>query len=257
VNKQLQRFHTLKVLVAVPSTGLWFADFGTSLVYLIAHCSRAKIGNYKDQKLSVINMKGSILSKSRFLCVEEAKKIDADYLFFIDSDQTFHRGSLHMLIARDLDVVGANIATKQLPAQPTARNKGPDFDQNKADWKVVYTDEGMDHVEKVDRLGAGVLLLSKKAYSALDPQDWDTYWRAEVESFQGEDWTMMDALEAKGFPVHVDHAVSQFVGHVGFYTFTHGDVGEVLTPDEFKRLKEAKGVRNPQSRAIAEAIAAM
>lgn len=258
MNKQLQRFHTLKVLVGVPSTGLWFADFGTSLSYLMAYVTRERIEAYKDQQITMSNMKGSILSKSRFLLVEEAKAVNADYLLFIDSDQTFPRAALHKLISRNLDCIGANVATKQLPAQPTARNKGPRYEEDKTDWTVVYTDEGMENVEKVDRLGCGVLMLSKAAYSKLEPKDWNTYWREDVQAFQGEDWSMMDALEAKGVEVYVDHALSQHVGHVGFYTFTHADVGEVLSPEEYKRLQEKKAdVRDSKSRPLAQAIAAM
>jgi hypothetical protein len=257
VKLDMQRFHTLKVLVAIPSTGLWFADFGTSLTFMIGFCAQKKIMNYKDQEIRTLNMKGSILSKSRFLCVEEAKKLNVDYLLFIDSDQTFPKSTIHGLVARNKDVIGANVATKQLPSQPTARNKGANFAQDPQDWVPVYTDEGSTGVEKVDRVGCGVLMLSKKAYLALEPQDWNTYWRPEIETFQGEDWTMMDAIEAKGFDVWIDHDFSQFVGHVGFFTFTHAEVGTILSPEEYKKLEEIRRVRNPQSRAIAEAIATM
>lgn len=229
------------------------ADFGNSLANLMAAVSLFRVEDYKQQIFVFSNMKGSILSKSRFLLVEEAKKFDADYLFFIDSDQTFPRKTFHVLMRHDLDVVGANVATKTLPAQPTARNKGPSFAQNPQDWSLVYTDENSKGVEKVDRLGCGVLLLSKNAYKSLEPQDWNTYWRGDVEAFQGEDWTMMDALEAKGFDVYVDHDVSQEVGHVGFFTFKHEHVGETIGITE----EELARVRDPISRPIAKAIAAL
>lgn len=253
----LQRFHTLKVLVAIPSTGLWMADFGGALAQMLVFCSARKIGKYKDQEIRTFNVKGSILSKSRFLAVEEAKKQNMDYLLFIDSDQTFPKSILHGLIVRGVDCIGANVATKQLPAQPTARNKGPNYAQDKQDWIPVYTDEDSKGIEKVDRLGCGVLMLSKKVFSMLKPQDWNMFWREDVEAFQGEDWTMMDALDAKGVEVYVDQDLSQEVGHVGFYTFTHGDVGTIMTPEELQRLKEIRSVRNPQSRAIAKAVAAI
>ena len=245
--------HNLKVLLAIPSTGLWMADFGSCLANMMAAASLFRIGEYKTQRVYVLNTKGSILSKSRFLQVEEAKDLDVDYLLFIDSDQTFHRKMLHQLVLRDLDVVGANVATKQLPAQPTARNKGPKYDQDKTDWSLVYTDPESTGVERVDRLGCGILMLSRKAYSALEPQDWNTYWRADVEAFQGEDWTMMDALEAKGFKVYVDHDVSKDVGHVGFFTFKHEHVGEIIQVP----LEDNPDVRDPKPSAIAEAVGAL
>jgi hypothetical protein len=227
MNKQLERFKTLRVLVVIPSTGLWFADFGTSLVNMMSAFAMFRVGNFKQQIAQLANYKGSILSKSRYLAVEEAKKGEFDYLLFIDSDQTFPRKTLHKLIACNQDVVAANIATKQIPASPTARNKGPRYEQDKTDWTPVYTDEESSGLERVDRVGAGIVMFSKKVLHALKPSDWDMRWREDVKAVQGEDWSMMEALEREGFKVYIDHDLSQLVGHVGFYTFTHRDVGEV------------------------------
>lgn len=250
---ELQRLHTLKVLVGIPSGGSWMAGFGMSLANMMAAVSLFKIQQFKQQIFYLENIKGSILSKSRFLLVESAKKYNVDYLLMIDSDQTFSRKAAHLLIGRDLDVVGANVATKQLPAQPTARNKGPNYEKDKHDWSVVYTDPESEGVEKVDRIGCGILMLSKKAYSALHPSDWDAYYREDVETVQGEDWTMMEALEAKGFPVYVDHDVSKEVGHIGYFEFKHEHVGEIVRVP----VPENDSVRDPQPRPLAQAAAAL
>lgn len=235
MKQALEYLKKLKVLVAVPSHGSWEADFGMSLANMLAAASMKKIGNYRDQEIQVMNIKGSILPKSRRLAVEEAMKLDADYLLFIDSDQTFPRTLLHGLIKHQVDCVAANIATKQIPATPTARRKDPYGDPTK--WITVYTDENSRGLERVDRIGAGIMLLSRKAYSVLKPGSFNMYWREDVQTEQGEDWSMCDVLEKAGIEIYIDHALSNLVGHVGRFTYTMEVVGEV------------RDVRHSESRA--------
>ena len=217
----------ITVQVAVPSTGLWFADFGTSLCNMLAAWALFRFEDYDRQLALTMNVKGSILTKSRRLACEEAARHEADYLLFIDSDQTFPRKTLHKLLSHHVDCVACNIATKTIPAQPTARNKHESGDPKK--WVTVYTDAESTGLEKVDRIGAGVMLLSRKAYEALKPGSFDMFWREDVQADQGEDWSMCEALTAAGISIYIDHDLSKEVGHVGFFTYTHDVVGEVVS----------------------------
>jgi hypothetical protein len=222
-SKLLQRYKTLQVVVAVPSQGVWTAAFGRDLVQLAVAVSTHKIGEYKQQIISFFYVQGSILTKSRREAVLEARKLEADYLLFIDSDQTFPRTILHSSIARDVDVLAANVATKQIPAQPTARNKGA----TSKDWITVYTDPSSTGLEKVDRIGTGVFMISKKVIDALPNDAFDMRYREDVDAVQGEDWSMCEAIEKLGFPIYIDHDLSKKIGHVGYFTYTHEVVGEL------------------------------
>ena len=224
MSQALEKFKTLKVMIVIPSTGLWMADFGTSLCNMLAAFSVFRVGEYKQQVALTMNVKGSILPKSRWFAVRDSLKEDVDYLLFVDSDQTFPRKSLHLLLSRRKDVVAANIATKQMPAQPTARNKDP---KHPTGWSPVYTDPDSPTLEKVDRIGCGIMLLSKKALQSIHPSHFDMKWIPEVDEIQGEDWSLCTALEKAGIDIWIDHELSNQVGHVGFYTYTHDDVGEL------------------------------
>lgn len=239
MNQALQKFKTLKIMVVIPSTGLWMADFGTSLCNMLTAFSLFRVGEYKQQIALTMNVKGSILPKSRWLAVRDARKEEVDYLLFIDSDQTFPRKALHLMLSRNKDVLAANIATKQIPAQPTARMRD---EKHPTGWRPVYTDWPQGPVlEKVDRIGCGMMLLSKKALDSIHPSHFDMKWIPEVDEIQGEDWSLCTALEKSGIEIWIDHELSNSVGHVGFYTYTHDDVGEFSS------------VRDPEPRSAEKA----
>lgn len=234
----------LKVLVCVPSTGLWFADFGNALCNMFAAFSMFRVEGWDRQVLFLNNVKGSILPKSRWLSIQEALEKECQFFCFIDSDQTFPRKMLHHMIKRmtelKIDVLAANIATKTIPAQPTARMKDPAGDPSK--WVTVYTDPESTGVQRVDRIGTGIMMLTDRAMKKVLPQDLDMKWREDVKSYQGEDWWLTQGFEREGIPIYIDHDLSKDVGHVGFFNYTHDVVGEI-----------ARDVRNPEPAKSKEA----
>lgn len=239
MNKTLDRFKTVSIAIAIPSAGFWVDDFGACMCELLSACTKFRIGAYKNQIIHTIKLKGSILPNSRLFAVRQAKDLNADYLLFVDTDQTFPRKTLHLLIDRDVDVVAANIATKTMPASPTARNKS---DKDPSGWTPVYTDDISTGLERVDRVGTGLMLLSKKAYLSLPPEAFAMPYRPEVQRYQGEDWTMVDALEAAGFKIYIDHDLSKEVGHIGPYNYRHTDVGRKVevTEADYEELMRKK-----------------
>ena len=243
MSKLLQQYKHLNAIVAVPSDGWWTAAFGRDLAMMMLACQQFKVGNYKTQHIDLYSITGSILTKSRLVCLKQALKQDADYLLFIDTDQTFPRKTLHLLISRQVDAIGANIPIKRLPSQPTARNKGA----TPRDWKTVYTDEGSTGIEKVDRIGTGILLISKKVMQALAYDCFDMFYRADIDDVQGEDWTLCNAIEDAGFPIYVDHDLSQEVGHVGLFEFKQDHIGEIVRQEDV-------GDTEPRKTSLVEAL---
>lgn len=215
MNLSLQKFKELKVAICVPSNGVWYEEFGKSLANLVNAFHSYRIGNYKTQQLNTISVKGSILPKSRLSGLKQAKEMEADYLLYVDADQSFPKHTLHLLIKRNVDVIGANIATKTIPTLPTARRKteGP--------GELVFTDTDSKGIEKVWRVGTGLLLLSKKVIRALPYNSFEMKYREDVENYQGEDWSLCEAIEKLGFDIYIDHDLSNQVGHHGSFNFTH------------------------------------
>lgn len=214
----------LRVVVAVPSMGTWHERFGVSLVHMLMYCqSHAIRPSYKTQEINLASLRGSILPNLRLDAVKHAIESKAEFLVFIDSDQTFPAQTLHRLISHNKDCVAANIATKQIPAQPTARKRGA----GPNGFVPVYTDPDSAGLEKVDRIGCGIMCLKTAVFDKIGLKVMEMRWREEIQRYGGEDWPICEALELAGMEIFIDHDLSKRVGHVGEYIYTHDVVGEI------------------------------
>lgn len=208
------------VFIGIPSTDNWKADFGMSLAGLMAAAAKPLKGGGFIGRLQLWNTKGSILSRSRHTLVKKAIELECSHILFLDSDMTFPSWALHQLLSHNKAVVGANCAVKALPSNPTARRATPDGIGEGIDSR------GKAGLERVWRLGTGVLLMKTSVFADL-PQPWfPIVWNEKTQDYTGEDWAMCNGLDAAGIPIWVDHTLSQHIGHVGSYTYTHEDVGE-------------------------------
>ena len=212
---------SIRVIVGVPSGNSWNAKFGVDLVNLVASFTQKPVKGYQSQSLQVVNVRSSILSKNRLDLVNAAKQLKATHLLFLDSDQTFPRSVVHQLAQHRKLVVAANIPTKQIPANPTARA----FEEGNPKGKLVYSDELATGLEQVWRVGTGVMLINMRVFDRLSGDLWSMKYLPEVDTYQGEDWTFCQKCEEAGIPIYVDHGLSKQVGHVGDYEFTHDVVG--------------------------------
>lgn len=225
MQQALQKLKKLKILVAVPSMGMWHEEFGKSLAAMIAFANIVRIGHYRGQEVATMSMRGSILPNLRLAALVRAKEMEADFLLWLDSDQSFPKETLHRLVLRNLDVVGANVATKTMPTLPTARRRPVPGEPPQG--ALVYTDSHSRGIEEVWRLGCGVTLMSRKVVRALPEDCFEMRYRPDAKKYQGEDWTMMEHVERLGFKIHVDHDLSNLVGYHGGFNYTHEYNGEV------------------------------
>lgn len=207
----------LRLVIGIPSTQEWCADFGMSLAFLVARLSQ-QIPGFASQQYRIHNKRGSILARSRQKLVEEAIKGDATHLLFIDSDQTFPSDLVHRLLAHKKQVVGCNIATKMIPSTPTARLKdGTVF------GKPLYTEADDTDLVKVWRLGTGIMMLDLNLFKrkGMEAPWFDQHWVEEIHDYMGEDWGFCEKLEAAGVSIYVDQDLSREIGHVGKLEYTH------------------------------------
>lgn len=209
-------------VVGVPSGDSWDAHFGVALVNLISAFTMQKISGFEKQSIRLVNVRSSILPKNRLNLVQAALAARATHLLFLDSDQTFPKDLVHRLAAHRRLVVAANIPTKTIPAQPTARGKSGD-----PQGTVIYTDADSTGLEQVWRIGTGVMLVNMQVFYKLSGDLWSMQYLPEYDTYQGEDWTFCAKCEEAGIPLYIDHDVSKLVGHVGKYEFTHDVVGTV------------------------------
>jgi hypothetical protein len=181
------------------------------------------IPGYGRTKLKIINKRTSLLPKSRQELVEEARKKQCSYGLFIDTDQTFASDLLHRLMAWKKPVVACNVATKSLPASPTARNRNPNY----FGGDMVYTDPESSGLQQVWRIGTGVMLLDLSIFDKIEKPWFPVRWQEKDNEWVGEDWNFCEILEAAGVPIFIDHDASQDVGHIGQLIYDHSLVGAV------------------------------
>lgn len=198
-----------KVLIGIPSPGEWKAAFGLSLAHM---CLRT------EQDVVIASQLGSALSIQRTRIVRAAMEVNATHLLFVDADMIFPSTMLDDLIARDVDVVAANCPVKMVPSQPTARV------WRNGKWEMAFTHKGSTGLEKVDRIGTGVMLLKMSIFEKVKEPWFAFLWEGEGGEYQGEDWCLCEQIEAAGYDIWIDHDVSKKIGHVGNFSFWHSMV---------------------------------
>lgn len=206
----------LKIVVAVPSMGMWMTPFGISLVGIFSAALQYKMGDVASQELQLFSCQGSILPKMRKEAVEHAIETKADYILFLDSDHGFPRSLVHRLLAAEKDIVAVNCVTKTVPSNTTARQKS-----DKTIWGEQVSSVGKHGLEKVWRVGTGVMLVHMGVFRNIGAKIFDMHWREDVKTYQGEDWSMCEAMEKAGYDIWVDHDLSVEVTHVGYLAYTH------------------------------------
>lgn len=216
------RQKTISVAVVVPSMVNVHAEFMMSLLNLVSHFANNQVPGYGAQSIRVINKRGSILPNLRLQGLQEAAASDADFILWLDSDHKFPPDLLFRLLSWKKDVVALNCATKTMPINPTARA----FDENDIKGKPVFTRRHSEGLERVWRVGFGVMLMSRRAYMQIPHDAFGMHYIPEVGCYQGEDWNVCAALEKAGCPIYVDHEASMFAMHIGTFDYDHSYTGE-------------------------------
>lgn len=204
-----------KLCVCIPSGFEVKTDFALSLTHLCLHMSRTAVPGYTQTTLITANKRSSVLPALRESLIEDALRNECTHALFVDSDQCFPPDTVHRLAAHHKPVVGANIALKCLPSQPSARN-------SYTERKPVYSN-GKTGLERVKYLGFGVTLLHLGIFARMQ-RPWFAFSWAKDVGHIGEDITFFDQLDKLGVPVYVDHDLSLQVGHCGDFMYTHEDI---------------------------------
>jgi hypothetical protein len=206
----------LDIMVCIPSTWIWPADFGICLAGLVGNFA-GRIPPYTDQNLRILKKEGSILLNMREQMIRQARDAGCTHVLFIDSDQTFPPNTLRRLLQWQKPVVACNVAIKRFPSTPTARLKDPVNDKG----RILYTDDKSRGLVEVWRVGTGIMLLDLSVFDGL-PEPWfNMRWRPEANEFQGEDWCLCELLESRGVPIYVDQGLSWEIGHIGKLEYVH------------------------------------
>jgi hypothetical protein len=217
--------------LTLPTRQTGDADFWISVINLYQYMMKVRVPGYENQTMALLNRRSSIIAKSRQELVQDAIKQNCSHVLFIDDDQIFPPNIAHRLAKWNKSVIGCNIATKaQGNSIPTARSAPA-----AGEWYGghVVTSKGKKGIEKVWRLGFGVMMIDLEVFKGLPFPWFNNEWRDDVQDFCGEDWFFIELMEKRGIPIWIDHGLSCEVGHVGRWIYDHEGCVET-TPEEVK-----------------------
>lgn len=216
-----QPLQDVYVLIAIPSTDNWDAQFGMALASMMAAISRYKLlPNVREQKIELMNRRTSMLCQSREDILREGIAHGCTHILMLDSDMTFPEDTLIRLMRHNRTFVGANYVRKSIPSLPVTAS---------LDGKLCFTDPESTGLEEVLFLALGVCLLRlddevKNLKSPIFSFNWDE----KLDCYSGEDVQLGRLLREQGVPIYVDHDLSHEVKHIGTFAYDHSVVGEVV-----------------------------
>ena len=199
--------------VQISVIGPWHWKFGMSLLQMTLRLpTSSRVGSFRIHQTV-----GSILPQMRYRAVREGLDWGMSHILFVDTDQEFPPWTLDALLKPGLDgPVGANIATKRLGGAHTARLRG----DPEGAKEPLYTTPKSPPIQRVARLGFGVILIPAWVFEKVGEPWFEVRWRPEIREYEGEDWYFCRKLEEAGIPLYVHRDLSLSVKHWGWLGYS-------------------------------------
>jgi hypothetical protein len=205
----------MKIFVAVPAMEVVKTRFAASFAHLVTRTAMAG-----HNVTTAFDLFGPLDWKRTHL-VQQARAWGADYICWIDSDQTFPEDGLLRLLAHNLPIVGCNIATRDGEPKPTAKAlNGKSIRSNK--------DGG---IGEAGAIGLGFCLVQMRVFEAIGAKRLFATIIEDGRFKMSEDAYFCNRAREAGFAIHVDHGLSWEVGHVGEKVYFNSDIGELANAD--------------------------
>jgi len=199
----------MKVAITIPMQDECKAEFTLSLASMVnqVHCDPPP----GLAQLGIFSMRTSILPNARNGLTDQVIDLGFTHQLWIDSDMEFPVDMLTRLAAHRKEVVGINAMMRRPPYESTAET---------AQGVKLETNEHSSGLEKVHRLGTGVLLLDLAVFARIRRRPWFTFeWIGGKRTHRGEDYVFCQRLRKAGATLWVDQDLSKEVGHVGSFSF--------------------------------------
>ena len=211
-----------KIVVGIPHTGTLYTDIAMNLMNLVA--------TENKYSLNIQMLKSSILYISREYLTIAALQAKADYLMFLDSDQTISPQGIEQL-ASHLDN-GEDIATtlifrKDPPFHPCVFSHQELLPNNQISLKFYdIANQDLTKPFYVESSGFGCIMMKLDIFKKI-PQPWFL-----PAPYTGEDITFMYKAAQMGYKTLCDPTIE--VGHYGIKNYTRQDYLQII--EEENRL---------------------
>jgi hypothetical protein len=203
----------VKIAICTPYHGDVTPQYAQSLANMLlatVQCEFEFNGEPTVPKLKLFMHTSSILPVTRARLADDAIAWGANYLLWIDADQSFSEDALVRLLSLNKEIVGVNYARRTRPTFPTTLDPA---------GELVWTTEekaASNQVEEVGFIGFGLCLISMPVIHALKMKYNPIFMFAKRPDgvIIGEDHYFCELARREGFPILIDHGVSWSVGHV-------------------------------------------
>jgi hypothetical protein len=196
----------IKLAILVPTRDMVHTHFAYSLTQLVKTTSEVGIDTYLYFDSS------TILLNQREKLIDEAIKMEADYVLWLDSDMMFPSNVVLKLLAHNKDIVACNYMKRSLPMKTVAYT-----DLN--DWDSWVPMEPQEELIKVKGIGMGCILMKTDVFKKLEKPYFEFRFKEDTKDWFGEDFILQDKIQKVGYEIFVDTMLSMEIKHVGIYAF--------------------------------------
>jgi hypothetical protein len=154
----------------------------------------------------------TVLLTQRERLATAAVELGADYALWLDSDMVFPATTAVRLLKHNEPVVAANYVRRQKPYKGVAY-------ETIGDWENPLSFDVQDELVPIEGIGMGCILTKVSIFNELTKPWFDFQWSPESNDFLGEDMYLCQKINAAGYTIKVDTALSQELHHLGTYAF--------------------------------------
>ena len=196
----------VKLAILVPTRDMVYTNFAYCLNQLVKTTTEIGIDVYVffDSSTILLNQRNNLL--------EEARRIDADYVLWVDSDMMFPSTTAVRLIQHNVDIVACNYSKRTKPMKTVAYT-----DLN--NWDSWLPMEAKDELVKVQGVGMGCMLMKLHVFDQLTKPYFEFRYKADTDDYFGEDFILLGKLRELGYEINIDTVLSMEIKHLGTMAF--------------------------------------
>jgi hypothetical protein len=196
----------VKLSILVPTRDTVHSQFSYCLAQLFKTTSELGIETFLFYDSS------TILLNQRERLLEQAKKVNSDYILWLDSDMMFPSTTAVRLLGHNKDIVACNYTKRTKPLKTVAYT-------NLNDWNSWVPMEPQDELVKVEGVGMGCMLMKLDIFEKIQKPYFEFRYKEDTQDYFGEDFILLGKLREQGYDVFIDTVLSMDIKHLGIYAF--------------------------------------
>ncbi len=196
----------IKLSILVPTRDTVHSQFSYCLAQLYKTTSELGVETFLFYDSS------TILLNQRERLLEQAKKVNSDYVLWIDSDMMFPSTTAVRLLEHNKDIVACNYTKRTKPLKTVAYT-------NLNDWNSWLPMVPQDELVKVEGVGMGCMLMKLDIFEKIQKPYFEFRYKEDTQDYFGEDFILLGKLREQGYDVYIDTVLSMDIKHLGIYAF--------------------------------------